>query len=83
MMVSSGQMSALRKKCASIKASYARIRTFVEAIGQIIPELINFEERKEKLANYWSDYNTVQFELEFPLCDDEKDVSRLRKCSST
>lgn len=34
--------------------------------------IANLEERKEKLSNYWSEYNSMQFELE-SLCDEEED----------
>jgi len=70
-MAHSAQISALKRKRTSIKASCTRIKTYVDSITHVTPESIaNLEERKEKLATYWAEYNSLQFELE-ALCEDE------------
>jgi len=72
-MAYSAQISALKRKRTSIKASCTRIKTYVDSITHVTPESIaNLEERKEKLATYWAEYNSLQFELE-ALCEDERE----------
>ncbi|GAB1861463.1 hypothetical protein CAJAP_02542 [Camponotus japonicus] len=70
-MAHSAQISALKRKRTLIKASCIRIKTYVDSITHVTPESIaNLEERKEKLATYWAEYNSLQFELE-ALCKGE------------
>ncbi|CAL1672675.1 unnamed protein product [Lasius platythorax] len=74
-MAQSVQITTHKRKRASIKAACTRIKIFVDkdSITQLTPALIaNLEERKEKLSSYWSDYNSMQFEIE-SLCDEEGD----------
>lgn len=66
-------ISALKRKRATVKASCTRIRTYVDPITDVTPEIIsNLEERKEKLSLQWTDYNKIQFELD-SLCEEESD----------
>lgn len=66
------QISALKRKRAFIKVC-TRIRTYVESITQLTSETIaNLEEKKERLLNYWSDYNVLQSEIE-SFCETEGD----------
>ncbi|GAB1860689.1 hypothetical protein CAJAP_01768 [Camponotus japonicus] len=72
-MAHSAQISALKRKRTSIMASCTRIKTYVDSVTQVTPESIaNLEERKERLATYWTEYNSLQCELE-ALCEDEEE----------
>ncbi|KYN13736.1 hypothetical protein ALC57_14065 [Trachymyrmex cornetzi] len=69
-------LAILRKQRGLIKASCTRIKTYVDSINQpsalVIPQL---EERKDKLENYWTEYNVVQTKLE--LTDDAEVNDRI------
>ncbi|KMQ91221.1 hypothetical protein RF55_8939 [Lasius niger] len=55
----------LKKQRTVIKASCTRIKTYVEAIDSVTPSVTaQLEERRAKLEQYWSEYNTVQSKLE-------------------
>lgn len=57
--------AALKKQRTIIKASCTRIKTYVESVTAVNPTVIaQIEERKSKLEYYWSEYNTVQTQLE-------------------
>ncbi|GAB1859741.1 hypothetical protein CAJAP_00820 [Camponotus japonicus] len=72
-MAHSAQISALKRKRTSIKALCTRIKTYVDSVTQVTPESIaNLEERRERLATYWTKYNSLQCELE-ALCEDEEE----------
>lgn len=61
----SQNLTVLKKKRTTLKAACTRIRTYIDSIDELIPEVISIlEERKEKLSLYWSDYNSIQFEIE-------------------
>ncbi|XP_018398099.1 PREDICTED: uncharacterized protein LOC108776086 [Cyphomyrmex costatus] len=55
----------LKRRRTVIKASCTRIKSYVESISDITPDVIaNLTERKEKLSEFWSEYNRIQCELE-------------------
>lgn len=56
---------ALRKQRAIIKGSCTRIKTYVDNVGNVTPSVTaQLEERRSKLENCWSEYNSVQSQLE-------------------
>lgn len=58
-------IAVLRRRRATIQGSCTRIRTFAEAVTSLTPSILaQLEERRSKLNNFWSDYETVQTELE-------------------
>ncbi|XP_029174769.1 uncharacterized protein LOC114943355 [Nylanderia fulva] len=70
-MAHSDQILALKRKRTSIKAACTRIKTYADSVTQLTPETVaNLEERKDKLASYWKEYNDWQSEIE-AICDGE------------
>lgn len=64
-------IASLKKQRATIKASCTRINTYVDSIVTTTPAIIaQLEERKDKLNEYWSDYNSIQTQIE--LLDDKE-----------
>ncbi|XP_029170291.1 uncharacterized protein LOC114939979 [Nylanderia fulva] len=69
-MAHSDQILALKRKRTSIKAACTRIKTYADSVTQLTPETVaNLEERKDKLASYWKEYDW-QSEIE-AICDGE------------
>lgn len=57
--------TALKRQRATLKSSYTRIRTFVEAIVAVTLAIAaQLQERKIKFDQYWSEYNQIQSRLE-------------------
>lgn len=58
-------IASLKKQRAIIKASCTRVKTYVDNIVSLTPAIVaQVEERKEKLNEYWSEYNDVQTQIE-------------------
>ncbi|XP_077282820.1 uncharacterized protein LOC143908865 [Temnothorax americanus] len=59
--------TALRKQRGIIKSSCTRIKTYIDSIdaANITPSVVaQLEERRSRLDNNWSEYNSVQLQLE-------------------
>ncbi|XP_036142109.1 uncharacterized protein LOC118645343 [Monomorium pharaonis] len=58
-------VNTLKRRRATILGSCTRIRNFVEAAESVTPSVAaQFEERKIKLENHWTEYDIVQTKLE-------------------
>lgn len=58
-------LASLKKQRKIIKGSCMRIKTYVDSIVDPTSSIIaQLEERKTKLNQYWSDYNSVQSRVE-------------------
>ena len=60
-MVDQSEVPILKRQRATIKASYTRIRIYVDLIAAINSSTVaQLEERKAKLELYWAEYNDMQ-----------------------
>lgn len=58
-------IAIFKRQRGVIKGSCTRIKHYVEAISAVDPAIVaQLEERKQKLDQYWSEYNILQTQLE-------------------
>lgn len=58
-------LAALKKQRATIKSSCTRTSTYVASVTSVTPAVrAQLKERKAKLEQHWSEYNTVQTQIE-------------------
>ncbi|XP_018396273.1 PREDICTED: uncharacterized protein LOC108774620 [Cyphomyrmex costatus] len=75
-MTSAQDIRVLKKHRAIVKGACTRIHTYIDAISFATPAIAaQLEERRIKLDEYWSQYNTIQAKIE--LLDENEGNDRI------
>jgi len=72
--MTSFEFKALKSRRASIKAQCTRTKNAVDAIDPREIDVIYIKQRKERFAEYWNQYNEIQFKI-YELLDTTADIT--------